>query len=101
MLELFILALLIGLSSAGATVVIRQAPFIRGWTAANVKPWACDICMTFWCTLIGTAVAQTVLDSRALVVWFVAYTIGKYSLRKLTDPEGVPPGLIPSDSEDP
>lgn len=99
-LDLLLMALLVGLSSAGLTIVVRHAPFIRGWVERGIKPWACDVCMTFWGVLIFTAALQ-LKEPQALWVWFVSYTIGKYSLRKLTDPEGVPPGLIPSDSEDP
>lgn len=99
MLELLLTALWVGLSSAGATVVIRQAPFIHGWTQKGIKPWACDICMTFWMTLIATSVLEF-RGHAALLAWLASYSIGKFALRKLTDPEGVPPGLIPSDMED-
>lgn len=50
-------ALALGLSVAGAIQVIRALPFVRGWVLDGVKPWSCDLCMSFWLTLTATAYA--------------------------------------------
>ena len=40
--------LLCGLGAAYATVLLRLLPGIRSLTAEGRKPFACDVCMSFW-----------------------------------------------------
>jgi len=43
--------LLCGLGAAYATVLLRLLPGIRSLTAEGRKPFACDVCMSFWASL--------------------------------------------------
>lgn len=92
MLEALIAGAWIGLSSASATVIVRRAPFVDKLVERGVKPFACDVCMTLWCTLAAAACAHFAGEA-GLWGWAPGYAIGKYVLRLLTDPEGVPSSL--------
>lgn len=89
MLDLLLISVWVGLSSAAATVIVREAPFVRGWVLSGVKPWACDICMTLWLSGAAT-IALELAGTEARWAFLPGYAVGKYVLRKLTDPEGVP-----------
>lgn len=50
------IALLIGLSAATIVTLFRVVPGGKQLYATNKKPWACDICMSFWSTLLVSIV---------------------------------------------
>lgn len=50
-------AALLGLAAYFLVSVIRALPPFRGWVARQVKPWACDLCMSFWSTLVVSGAA--------------------------------------------
>lgn len=52
---MFTLALTIGLIAAGITSVVR-AVVPQLWLL--VKPFACDLCMSWWCAWLGAIVLQ-------------------------------------------
>lgn len=47
-------ALMLGMAAASAVVVFRAIPPGSRLTATGRKPWACNICMSFWFTIITT-----------------------------------------------
>lgn len=57
--ETLAVAVLLGLAAHAGTVIIRAFTPLR---LLLIKPWACDLCMGWWCSIIGT------------VVWFVWVT---------------------------
>lgn len=44
---------LVGLFAAGFTQVVRALPYFRDLVFRGVKPWACDLCMSWWGSLAG------------------------------------------------
>jgi len=44
-------ALAAGLAAAGLTAVVRVLPGVAGLLLAGRKPWACDVCMSWWTAL--------------------------------------------------
>jgi hypothetical protein len=47
-LHIVLWSLLVGATSAGMTVAIRALPLVKKWIEQMKKPWACDVCMSFW-----------------------------------------------------
>ncbi len=47
-------ALMIGMAAASIVVVFRSIPPGLKLAATGRKPWACNICMSFWFTIITT-----------------------------------------------
>jgi hypothetical protein len=45
--------LVVGLFAAGLTSVVRALPYFRDLVFRGVKPWACDLCMSWWGSLAG------------------------------------------------
>lgn len=48
------IALLIGMAAASMVVVFRAVPPGLQLVATGKKPWACNICMSFWFTILVT-----------------------------------------------
>jgi hypothetical protein len=60
---------------------------------ARKKPWACDVCMSFWTAgvmVVGLAGVQQ--DISLLLVAGPAYPLALWILRKIQEPQ-LPPGL--------
>lgn len=55
---------LVALFAAGTTLVVRALPVIRGEVFRGVKPWACDLCMSWWCACIGQFIVLNVGEVR-------------------------------------
>ena len=93
-------SLLIGATSAGMTVAVRALPFVQRRIEALQKPWACDICMSFWSVgllSVGLAVWQ---GPELLVSCGPAYPWALWVLRRVTEPrEPVLPALEDSDAD--
>lgn len=47
-------ALLVGLACLFTVEMIRALPPFRGWAERQIKPWACDLCMSFWSSVSWT-----------------------------------------------
>ena len=78
LLELGLFAILAAATAVGAAVAVRQAPFIRRWDELGVKPWACDLCMSFWLTLAVCALGAFLpeqLELWRLWAWMPAFAI--------------------------
>jgi hypothetical protein len=46
---------LVALFAAGLTHIFRALPPFRGWVFRGVKPWACDLCMSWWGAVLATS----------------------------------------------
>jgi hypothetical protein len=93
MLEALLTALWIGLSSATFTVIVRASPLVQRWMMNATKPWVCDVCMTFWMSLIAAGALWKLQGPAVFVAWPPGYAIGKWVLSRLTDPVGPAPEL--------
>lgn len=69
---------LVGLTAVGLIQVVRALPLVRDWVLRGTKPWACDLCMSWWsCLLLGATAAAlsdwqwslTVLPAVGISVW--------------------------------
>lgn len=87
LLELALFAILAGVTSVGAVVAVRQAPLVRGWNERGVKPWACDLCMSFWMTLLIVGIGIFSANHPPLEwlgAWMPAFTISYTWLTRVT-----------------
>lgn len=75
---LLVASVAVGLTAAGAIQVIRALPLVRSWVMRGTKPWACDLCMSWWLSLAAGAVGVvgsgpewgcTVLPAVAVSMW--------------------------------
>ncbi len=87
LLELALYALVAGATAVGTTEAIRQAPYIRDLNERGVKPWACDLCMSFWVTLI-VALLGAFLPEQAepgrLWAWMPSFAVAYTWLTRVT-----------------
>ncbi len=86
-LELGLVSILAGVTSVGTIVALREAPFVRDWNEAGIKPWACDLCMSFWMTLLIVVIG--IFSSNHprpewLGAWMPAFTISYTWLTRVT-----------------
>lgn len=100
-LQVIAAALLIGMSAAAVPPVLRALPFISDWTARGIKPWACDLCMSFWSTVLSTLIWSWTTG----LLWFSgfgAFIVTFAIVRHNSEAIGQPPDLALLDSaEDP
>ena len=105
-IELALFSLLAAATSVGAIEAIRKAPVISRWNEEGVRPWACDLCMSFWGTLtVCLLVILVPEDGRgeALLGWLPSFALAYTWLTRITplpDP-GPGPGLpaLPEEEE--
>jgi len=91
-LSILLWALFIGATSAGITVAVRALPFIKKWMMERKKPWACDVCMSFWSTgLVAILVAGWQNNHELVLACGPAYPWALWVLCKITAPTGPPP----------
>jgi hypothetical protein len=93
--------LFVALTVPGFVLAVRALPPVERLVLAGVKPWACDVCSTFWATLVWGAVAWVVFGHWALVAVPPSYTIALWLLGELSRPATLPPppDLGPSDGD--
>ena len=85
--------ILVALSAAGIVPLVRQIPYIRVKMFAGVKPWVCDLCMSFWSTLLS-AVCWYLFYSVPLISFVPAFSLTFLVVRKNSDPVGLPPPML-------
>jgi len=61
----------VALTAPGIIVAIRALPWVEKQMMAGVKPWACDICMSFW-----TVAALCTCAAVWLEEWRFCFTAG-------------------------
>lgn len=90
--DLLAWSLVVGATSAGITTAVRALPPVQRWMFARVKPWACDVCMSFWTTaLVGVVLSAHEHDAVLLLTCGPAYPLALLVLAKVSEPKGPPP----------
>jgi ABC-type transport system involved in cytochrome c biogenesis permease subunit len=88
------------LGAVGITVVLRAVPPFSRWNERGVKPWACDLCMSFWTTALCLAVGAAthhVSMLEAFFLWMPAFAVAYGTVQRITPPPlGGPPIDPPS-----
>ena len=98
--ELVGAALALGLTVAGVIQVIRALPGVRRWVLNGVKPWACDLCMSWWISFLTTGAVVGVLEDPAWTLpLFPAVTISIWITGRMKVP-GAFPDLPPLEDRD-
>lgn len=98
-------AVLRGLAVYALVAIIRALPWVEGKFYRGWKPWACDICMTFW-TTVGIVAFQLAfaIDSvglapglRAMIPEVILPALGGQGLAilMLRFRNEIPPGAVP------
>jgi hypothetical protein len=88
--DLLLWALLLGSTSAGITTAVRALPPVQRWMFERRKPWACDVCMSFWVTGV-LALGLGWHDSVLALSAGPAYPWALWVLGKLGEPRTGPP----------
>mgnify|MGYP001559777680 FL=1 len=97
MISTLALVALVALFAAGLTLVLRAAPFIRGAVFRGTKPWACDLCMSWWGSCAGGIVALGAglwgtFGAATIVTWllgtFATVPVSMLVLRFVGQPAG-------------
>lgn len=97
MSDLLLFTLLVALSAAALPPVVRALPWVQRQLEAGIKPWACDLCMSFWSTLAAGAVWWSIGHAPALAIW-PAFVITYAIVRHNSGPLGPPPKFeLPKD----
>lgn len=101
MTDLLLVAVFCGTTAAGFIVAVRALPFVNRWVKAAKKPWACDVCMSFWSTGAAALVWSGIVgDYTLLYAAGPAYPVTMWVLRQITAPSSLPelPPLEDSDA---
>jgi hypothetical protein len=81
----------IGLTAAGSTMALRATKWVHGKLIEAKKPWACDICMSFWTVAFFTLAVGYLHGWDLVLAAGPAYPVSLWTLRKLGEPLGPPP----------
>lgn len=99
--DLLMWALLSGLGAVGLTIILRNAPVVRGWVRDGRKPWACNVCMPLYTAAALLSVAiWWAGDWSYAVAYPGAYAVGYMALDRITRPPAGPPPELPMDTDD-
>lgn len=74
--------LLLALAAVSLTTMIRAIPFVKAMADRGVKPWGCDVCMSFWSLGLAAVVAAT-YDLAALLAAVPAHGLAVLLLHRL------------------
>jgi hypothetical protein len=88
MINLLAYAILLGAAAATAVTLFRALPPGKGLAKTGRKPWACDICMSFWSTLLLALAAGAlglVSSVREVVAALPAYMICLWFVKQTQD----------------
>lgn len=89
---LIVWTILVGLGIPGIVLAVRKLPWVDVRVLEGVKPWACNVCMSFWTGAILVLGAAAVASELAvLAVAPPAYTIALGVLRWFEEPSGASP----------
>lgn len=102
MLDLVLTTLLVAAGAVGLTIIVRNAPGVRRWVQEAKKPWACNVCMALWTTLVVDMLFVIVLRAEHLGLAFLpAYALAFNALQRMAKaPEPPTVFSLPEDSED-
>lgn len=90
--ELVGAALALALMTAGAIQVVRALPGVRRWVLDGVKPWSCDLCMSWWIAFLTSALASALIDVRWSLAVLPAVAISVWMTGRMKAP-GAPPEM--------
>lgn len=95
--------LVASLGSVGLTVALRAVRPFSLWNENGVKPWACDLCMSFWGTALFVVAQATMLSvNEATLAWMPAFAIAYGTVQRIVPtPIGAPPIDPPSPPDEP
>jgi hypothetical protein len=93
--ELLGWSLALGATAAGIIEALRELAPVQRAMLRRQKPWACDICMSFWTTGALTALLAWGNDVRLALAAGPAYPVALLFLAKLGEPRQPPPELPP------
>ncbi len=79
-------------TAAGIVPLVRQISYVKGWMLAGIKPWVCDLCMSFWSTLISS-VFWSLYFHTTIISAVPSFAITFLIVRKNSEPMGPPPSL--------
>lgn len=83
------------LGAVGLTTVIRAVPPFARLNEHGVKPWACDLCMSFWTTalfLVVGAISNKVDAFDAFFLWMPSFALAYGTIQRIIPPPlGGPP----------
>ena len=74
LIELALFALLTAATSVGLALVLRQVYPVSAWNERGIKPWACDLCLTFWLTGLCCGWGA-VVELERLWAWMPAFAL--------------------------
>ena len=97
--ELVGAALALGLTVVGAIQVIRALPGVRRWVLNGVKPWACDLCMSWWLSLLAAGAAGALIDPAWTLATLPAVAVSVWVTGRMKVP-GAFPDLPPLEDSD-
>lgn len=86
------MVLIVAASAAGMVPMVRLIPEVRQWMFEGVKPWVCDLCMSFWATVLATLFWWCWMNV-PLVSVVPAFALTFLIVRKNSDPIGPAPSL--------
>lgn len=92
MINILVAALVIGMSAASLPPIVRAAPFVQTWMLRGLKPWACDLCMSFWSTIIATTF-WSIFSEASFFAGFPAFVVTFAVVRLNSEHFGPPPGF--------
>jgi hypothetical protein len=87
-------ALFVGSTAAGLVVALRALPPVERRILSAQKPWACDVCMSFWIVSIITIFVGASQGRELLLCAGPAYPLCLWVLRQITAPRGPLPELV-------
>ena len=91
-------ALVVGATAAGLVFAVRTLAPIARMVERGIKPWSCDVCASFWATVLCALVYACLLwDIHLLLSAGPAYVISYGAVRTLSAPSGLPPPPMPPD----
>lgn len=95
-LDLLLWSFLVALAATGLTIILRNAPVIRGWMFELRKPWACNVCMPLYTSaaLLAPMAYQT-RDWSLGFVYLGAYFLSHITLEGMSRPPAAGPPPIP------
>ncbi len=86
----------IALTVPGLVLAVRALPPVLRWVEAGVKPWSCDVCLSFWASAaLGIGAANAFGDWRYALCASPAYTVALGLLSHLERPTTPAPSLAP------
>ena len=82
-------AFVVGMSGAAVPPIVRALPFVVPWLERGVKPWACDLCMSFWSTILAGGLWAAL--GVPIVAALPAFVVTFFIVRRNSDPLHLPP----------